>query len=121
MLDSKLSPTSTPKASLDAVDMNILRRFTERDGAGLVRVLRAASGPQGVAAAERLLDCLWSLQPQRESVGASLRDLVQIFEALPATVDRPAERAEEHAEDLDNAIRYFGARLTDLSRSITTL
>ncbi len=121
MLDSKLSPTSTPKASLDVAGINTIQRFGERDGAALIRVLRAAAGSQGVAAAERMLDCLWSLQPQRADVGAALLDLVQIFDELPVTVDRPAENAEEHVENLDNAIRYYGARLTDLSRSITTL
>lgn len=121
MLDSKLIPTSTPKASLDVLGTNIIQRFGERDGAGLIRVLRAAAGLKGVLAAERLLDCLWSLQPQRADVGAALTDLVQIFDGLPVTIDRPAEMAEEHVQNLDNAIRYYGARLTDLSRSIMVL
>ncbi len=121
MLDSKLSPTSTAKASLDVTGINTIQRFTERDGTALIRVLRAAAGSQGVAAAEHLLDCLWSLQPQRTDVSAALADLVQIFDGLPATIDRPAEMEDEHVENLDNAIRYYGARLTDLSRSITAL
>jgi hypothetical protein len=37
-------------------------------------------------------------------VKAARLDLVQIFDGLPATLDRPTEMAEEHVENLDSAI-----------------
>ncbi|SDP67045.1 hypothetical protein SAMN04488512_12633 [Sulfitobacter litoralis] len=120
MQHSMLIPTESPRPTRATSGLKAVRRFAQRDGATLIRVLRTAVGPSGVAAAERLLDGLWSLEPQQDEVQGALKKLVQMTEALPPTVDQLSSEPDAWCDDLDNAIRYFGARLTDLAGGLAT-
>ncbi len=120
MQHSMLIPTETRTPTRGFTGLKAVQSFAQRDGTALIRVLRVAAGSSGVEAAERLLDSLWSLEPQQEDVQRALENLVQITEALPPTVDQPSAGPDARCDDLDNAIRYFGARLTDLAGGLAT-
>lgn len=119
MQHSMLIPTSNRNVAQECISLQAAQRFAKRDGSELIRVLSAAAGLSGVRAAENFLDSLGSLVPEADVVHAALVDLLQMLEELPSTIDLPATKPGAICDELDNAIRYFGARLTDLAAGLT--
>jgi hypothetical protein len=115
MQHSMLIRPTNHEPSRGVSGLKAVQHFAQRDGADLIRILRAAAGLSGVAAAECLLDSLWSRESQPEDVRTALAELLKMIEDLPSTIDRSASEPDARCDELDNAIRYFGARLTDLA------
>ncbi len=117
MQNSILIPTANhgPRA---LSGLKAVQSFARRDGSDLLQILKSAAGPSAVRTAQGLLDTLWSPEPHLNDVRTALVDLITVLENLPTTIEQPLCEPDVSCRDLDNAIRFFGARLTDLAASL---
>jgi hypothetical protein len=96
--------------------------FVEKHGAHLLLVMQLVAGPAGAAPAFRLIDPfrIPGLPPRTEILEA-IAALQAVLEVVPVYVEpKISAEGENHVPELDAAVSWFMARLTELGIYLRT-